>query len=34
MKSNIGDLYLRIKIVNPINLDKEKEEIYRQLMEG
>lgn len=33
MKSNIGDLYLRIKIVNPTNLDKEKEEIYRQLME-
>lgn len=33
MKGVVGDLYLEIKINNPAELTKEKEEIYRKLME-
>ena len=33
-KNNTGDLYLRVKIVNPDKLTKEQEDIYRKLMEG
>lgn len=32
-KNNTGDLYLRVKIVNPDKLTKEQEDIYRKLME-
>lgn len=33
-KNNTGDLYLRVKIVNPDKLTKEQEDIYRKLMEA
>lgn len=33
MKGNEGDLYLRIKIVNPEKLTEEQEEVFRKLLE-
>jgi DnaJ-class molecular chaperone with C-terminal Zn finger domain len=33
LKGNKGDLYLEVEIVNPENMTKEQEELYRKLKE-